>query len=417
VSIGFVQGKQVKVCALSHSAQFGKQMDLIRAIGMAMGESVDQQVALCYPEPEGKRSFVVRSQEQLAKYHGDGAICTVPFVEREGRAFGALLFERSADEPFDGETVELCESVASLVGPILEEKRQNDRLLVAKARDSLWVQLQRLFGPRHTARKITAVVLLALTLFLVFAKGQYRVTAETALEGSVRRVVAAPFRGFIFEAPVRSGDTVEAGQVLCSLDVRDLRLEFSRRSSEREQHLAEHRQAMARNDRAAMNVLTRKMQQVEAQIALLDEQISRATIRASVDGLVVSGDLSQSLGAPVEEGEVLFEVAPLDSYRLILQVDERDIGAVAVGQTGELILAAMTQSRLGFTVNRVTPVSVSEEGRNYFRVEGRLDQASPRMRPGMEGFGKIDVDRRRLVWIWTHRVFDWVKLKLWTWLP
>jgi hypothetical protein len=60
---------------------------------------------------------------------------------------------------------------------------------------------------------------------------------------------------------------------------------------------------------------------------------------------------------------------------------------------------------------------VSEEGRNYFRVEGGLDSVSPRLRPGMEGFGKIEVDRRRLIWIWTHDLIDWVRMKAWTWLP
>jgi hypothetical protein len=43
--------------------------------------------------------------------------------------------------------------------------------------------------------------------------------------------------------------------------------------------------------------------------------------------VVVKGDLSQSLGAAVERGNVLFELAPLDSYRVIMKVDERDITA------------------------------------------------------------------------------------------
>ncbi|MBI4168411.1 MAG: histidine kinase, partial [Acidobacteria bacterium] len=46
VSLGFVKGGQVRVRALSHSAQFGKHMNLIRAIGLAMGESADQRAIL-----------------------------------------------------------------------------------------------------------------------------------------------------------------------------------------------------------------------------------------------------------------------------------------------------------------------------------------------------------------------------------
>ena len=40
-----------------------------------------------------------------------------------------------------------------------------------------------------------------------------------------------------------------------------------------------------------------------------------------------------------------------------------------------------------------------------------------RLRPGMEGVGKIDIDERKLVWIWTHSFTDWVRLWLWSWMP
>ena len=66
---------------------------------------------------------------------------------------------------------------------------------------------------------------------------------------------------------------------------------------------------------------------------------------------------------------------------------------------------------------KMTPVAVSEEGRNYFLVEARLDSVSERLRPGMEGFGKIEIDERKLVWIWTHGLIDWARLWLWSWLP
>jgi hypothetical protein len=35
----------------------------------------------------------------------------------------------------------------------------------------------------------------------------------------------------------------------------------------------------------------------------------------------------------------------------------------------------------------------------------------------MEGIGKIDIAQRRLIWIWTHRAFDWLRLFVWSWLP
>lgn len=417
ISLGLLRGKQAKVRALSHSADFSKQMNLIRSIGQAMSESIDQQAVLVFPEPEEASGRVLRCHEELARAHGDRAICTVPFVDHEGRFFGALTLERSQPRPFDRAAVDVCDSVAALVGPILEEKRRSSRLLIAVAWESLLANLKKLVGPRHVALKLVAAGLAALIVFLTFARGQFRVTAKTAIEGEIRRVVAAPFRGFIFEAPVRAGDIVAESQLLCRMDDRDLRLERTKWSTEREQYVLQHRKAMADGDLAAMKVLSKKVSQAEAQMALLDEQMARARMVAPFRGVVVSGDLSQSLGAPVEAGQILYEIAPLDAYRLMLKVDERDVSFVAQGQKGRLILTALPETKLPLTVTKITPVSVSEEGRSFFKVEARLDEASGRLRPGMEGFSKVEVDRRRLIWIWTHELIDWIRLKVWSLWP
>ncbi|MGB5306040.1 MAG: HlyD family secretion protein, partial [Gammaproteobacteria bacterium] len=134
-------------------------------------------------------------------------------------------------------------------------------------------------------------------------------------------------------------------------------------------------------------------------------------------GVVVSGDLSQSLGAPVGRGDVLFEVAPLDSYRLILRVEENGIQDLEVGQRGQLRLSGLPGENLPFTVERITPVSETDNKTNFFRVEARLLETHALLRPGMEGVGKIGIGERKLIWVWTHRLLDWLHLWLWSWLP
>jgi hypothetical protein len=55
VSLGFLKKEFIEVAALSHSAQFGKQMNLLRAIGRAMDECMDQGQLLLYPPDETSR--------------------------------------------------------------------------------------------------------------------------------------------------------------------------------------------------------------------------------------------------------------------------------------------------------------------------------------------------------------------------
>jgi multidrug resistance efflux pump len=203
-----------------------------------------------------------------------------------------------------------------------------------------------------------------------------------------------------------------------SLDDRDLRLERLKWISQKSQHSREHSEALAEHDRARVKILGAQVEQAAAQIALIEEQLERIKVSAPFDSFVVSGDLSQSLGAPVERGDILFEVAPLDAYRIILKVDERDIGELSVGQTGHLALTGMPGETLPYEVEKITPVSTAEEGRNYFKIEAHLlGDVATTLRPGMQGVGKVDIERRKLIWIWTHKIGQWWRMFLWSWWP
>ncbi|MCP4624835.1 MAG: HlyD family secretion protein [bacterium] len=116
-------------------------------------------------------------------------------------------------------------------------------------------------------------------------------------------------------------------------------------------------------------------------------------------------------------GEVLFEVAPTNEYRVVLKVDDRDIGLVAAGQRGQLKLSGIPDRSLNITIDRLTPVSSALDGRNFYRVEAVMDQHLDLIRPGMEGIAKIEISREKLLWIWTRRLVDWLRLFIWNRLP
>jgi len=153
--------------------------------------------------------------------------------------------------------------------------------------------------------------------------------------------------------------------------------------------------------------------QATIQLQLIEEQLKRTTLLAPIDGLVVSDDISQALGTPVTQGQVLFEVAPLNSYRVKLYVDEREIYGVEAEQLGRLILSSMPGESFEFTVTSVLPLTEIRNGRNFFLVEGELTESYLRIRPGMTGYGKVLLGKRSLGWLWFHDIVDWLRLKLW----
>ena len=119
----------------------------------------------------------------------------------------------------------------------------------------------------------------------------------------------------------------------------------------------------------------------------------------------------------MERGQVLFEVAPLDAYRLVLQIDERDIVELAVGQRGSLTLTSMPQQRWSFVIEQISPIFMELDDKVSYRTEARLEGDTERLRPGMEGLGKVEIGRRSFGWILVHDLLDWVRLQWWLWLP
>ncbi len=416
VSLAFIRRNHARIQAISHSSQIGERMNLIRAIETAMDESIVQRREIYYPIRQDAGVLIVRDHEQLAKQHGAGSILTMPFYG-EGGYEGAVTLERPPDRIFRDEDVNFCRSVASLLIPVLEAKRQNDRFLILKIWDALKTQMVKLFGPGHQGRKALAFLFVAVVAFFSLKMADYRISAEMVLEGAVKRSIVAPFEGYVKEAHVRAGDVVESGTVMCTLDDRDLNLERLNWLSRQTQYQRQYQEALAEHNRAEAEIIKAQLDQAAARLNLVESQLERTRIIAPFRGIVLSGDLSQRLGGSTEKGEILFEVAPLDEYRIILEVDERRIADVKVGQRGHMILSALPHDRFDFVINRVTPISTAEEGLNFFRVEARPETISERLRPGMTGIGKIYVGRQKLIYVWTRDLREWLRIWVWSWWP
>ena len=247
--------------------------------------------------------------------------------------------------------------------------------------------------------------------------GTYRVTAPASLEGSIQRAVVAPFDGFIMQAHARAGENVAAGEVIAELDIKELLLEQQRYSAERDEYNRQYRQALSKRDMAQAHIFKSQISQAEAQLHLLEKKIQRSSLSAPLDGVIIKGDLSRSLGATVEQGEVLFEVAPLDEYRLVILVDEQQVIDVQPGLQGDLTLKALPDAELAFTVQQVSPVFEENASGIAYRVEAGFNEANPALRPGMQGIAKISIDQRSYLWIYLHELIDAIRLWVWSWLP
>jgi multidrug resistance efflux pump len=421
VAIGLAEHAAVKLAALSEAATFEKHAPMVKAYTSAMEETHDEgrPVQVSNAAREGQAAIdpaLYPRHRALLEATGDTDVLTYPLLQG-ARCVGVLLIEKSAEKGFDALDLAWLEAFAGLLTPIVEQRRAAERNAWTRLVHETQGVLHKFFGPRHLVWKAAGSLTVLVLAVLLLVHIDYRVTAKTVIEGEIQRVAAAPFDGFIGASHVRAGDTVRAGQVLAQLDDRDLKLEQVRWASERDQYDNKLREAMAKADMSGMQVIGAQLRQAQAQWALVTEKIERARLTAPYDGIVVSGDLSQQIGSPVETGKKLFEIAPLQSYRVILQVDEREIRHVKEGHEGHIVITGLAGDPMPMKVVKVTPVATTQDGKNFFRVEASLGEAASRLRPGMEGVGKIEVGSHQLWWILTHSFTDWLTLTLWTWMP
>src|SRR5262249_31551032 len=206
VSIGFVRRGQVRVIAVSHSAQFGRQMNTGRLIGDAMDEALDQRAAIAHPAP-AEEPHVTHAHAELAAANHSDAVLTLPLFTHD-RFIGAITFERRGQAGFDADQMAVLDGVVCALAPILEDKRRDDRWLIRKIADSLARQGMRLLGPGHWIRKLAVAAAIALAAAGTWWTDTYRVTGEAVIEGQIQRAVVAAFNGFVKEAPARAGDHV-----------------------------------------------------------------------------------------------------------------------------------------------------------------------------------------------------------------
>lgn len=415
VSLGWIKGRHVKLVSISHTEHLKRHSEQVAHVELAMAECLDQQQPIVYPLPPNAEPLlahvVVHDHRRLTADHPDRYVMSVPLRDNE-QWLGVLTLER-ANKSFDAEFVQQLQLIADVLGPHLADRQESDRWLVGHA----WHSLKRFagyaVGPRHVAWKMLAIAMMALIVYAAVGSWPYRVTAEFTFEAHTKRIIPAPFESQLLTVHVEPADQVEAGQELARLDDRELWLQLKGQRAQ----LQIKRQQL---DRASASGQVAQVQQEQAAIdailagiELLEYRIERAIIRAPIAGHVLSGYWRDKLRGVIEQGDVLFEIAPLKDLTAILRVDESDINQIHVGQIGQLATRSNPEQTFTFTVTRIVPQAIPVDRANVVEVHAAIEAPAPWLRPGMQGLAKVDADRRRIYWLATHRIADWLRLYLW----
>uniref|UniRef100_UPI0022EB0C5E efflux RND transporter periplasmic adaptor subunit n=1 Tax=Falsiroseomonas oryzae TaxID=2766473 RepID=UPI0022EB0C5E len=158
-------------------------------------------------------------------------------------------------------------------------------------------------------------------------------------------------------------------------------------------------EATLRTSHAQVAAAEAAQAQRAAQLQQVEVDLANATIRAPIDGVVVSRniDIGQTVAASLQS-PILFQIAAsLDEMEVWATVDESDIGRIRAGQEVGFTVAAHPGVNLRGTVKEIRLAPTTVQNVVTYTVVVSAPNHGGRMLPGMTATLRIVTDQRQNV--------------------
>jgi len=182
-------------------------------------------------------------------------------------------------------------------------------------------------------------------------------TTSATLRADKRATVTARTQGVVRELLVEEGDRVRKGQQLAQLEDDEQRIAFELAAAARDTTQRDLDRSVSLHDQGLVSdeefETTRREADEAKQTAALEElTLSRTTIRAPFDGQVLRRHID--LGATVNDGVAVYDLADLDPLYADVNVPERHIARLDIGQAVRLI-ADSSSAQAEAVIERIAP--------------------------------------------------------------
>lgn len=397
VSIGLIERDRVRLVAVSGADEIDRRGEAVQTLEAAMEESADQDVEILYPAPAGQEQDpalrrVMLAHETLSRKYGPSAVLSLP-LRVEGDLVGVILLERDASDPFPAGGAVLLRLASEFIGPAVWTRRLADRGIFAVARDRTFEFGEMLVGSRHTGAKLLGLGAILLFLGAALIPIPAWTPGSAELAARTKRAISPPFIGYLASVHVRPGSVVKEGEILAEMDVRKLELELSKADRQLAGLRTQRDDALAKSDFTTVRAAEEAMAGAEADMAFYRERIELAQITAPLSGKIARGDLEAYVGAEVSPEQPLFEIVTQENL-VMMQIDERDIGRLFVGQSGKLAVKSNPGHEIPIVIERISPVAQPVRSKNVYEAEARIDLSPDEaieegLRPGLTGSVRV----------------------------
>ncbi|WP_372720912.1 efflux RND transporter periplasmic adaptor subunit [Novipirellula sp.] len=254
-----------------------------------------------------------------------------------------------------------------------------------------------------TRRTLTIAGALSLVLMLLaFWPVHYRVACTATVQPIQQRLVATPFEATLLANHVKPGETVKAGQLLVTLDGRPLRLERESIAAEMQQASKEHDTALATGRIADAQQARLRERQLNRTFELLSDRLQRLEVVSPIDGVIISGDLSQYVGSPLELGQTMFEISPMDRMAIEVEIPAHEIDFVSAHSPARIRFGSIGGRSIHQELDDLYPSSEIRDDKNVFIGRIEVENENGKLRPGMQGDATTYGPLRPWIWSWVR---------------
>jgi HlyD family secretion protein len=234
--------------------------------------------------------------------------------------------------------------------------------------------------------------------------------------------VKSKVSGELTRITVETGDEVQQGALLATVDPRDVRntlaqmeadLELARARVETTRSQRRRAEELAKagvlstqdfeNARLEETNASAQLVKARTNLQLAQEKMGDVTIRSPITGTVIEkgveqGQIIASASANVSGGTTLVKMADLATVQTRALVDEVDIGRIRPGQEASVEVEAYPGRTFRGSVTKIEPQAVVEQNVTMFPVLVNLPNPERLLKPGMNAEVSIRVaDRQGVV--------------------
>ena len=284
-------------------------------------------------------------------------------------------------------------------------------------RSALWVTTALIIGAAGCRRASNQVVTLP-TATATKRDIVVRIQATGTLEPIDLIAIRSKASGIVQKMPVDIGTDVKAGDLIVQIDPRDVKNQYEETVADDVASVAALNNAALQKKRSddmlAQRVITpaeadsvaaayvRAVSVVAEDRANLDlarQKLEDATVRAPVDGTILSksvslGQLVTSATGTFGRDTSIVTMANLLRVRMRVNVDEADMANVRPGEQATIRVDAVPSRSFDGVVEKIEPTAVVNQGVTFFPVLVTIDNHERLLMPGMNGEVTIIAARR-----------------------